>query len=186
MPYFIVLGTIEPRKNHLLLLNLWARLAAALPKPPRLIVIGARGWENEQVVDMLERSQSPARSRRRAQSLGRRGVGAMLGQARALLVPSFIEGFGLPLAEALASGVPVICSDIPAFREVGARRAGLRSTRSICSAGGMRLWIIPGPDSRLRAAQLQRMAHWQPPRWSDHFDIVEKRWTRSRVHPAFP
>ena len=43
VPYFVVLGTIEPRKNHLLLLNLWSRLATTMETPPRLLVIGARG-----------------------------------------------------------------------------------------------------------------------------------------------
>ena len=55
-PYFVALGTIEPRKNHLLLLNLWRQIAAAMgPAAPRLVVVGRRGWENENVLDMLER-----------------------------------------------------------------------------------------------------------------------------------
>ena len=56
-PYFIMIGTIEPRKNHLLILNLWRELRAELgANAPRLVLIGARGWENENIVDMLERS----------------------------------------------------------------------------------------------------------------------------------
>ena len=55
-PYFIICGTIEPRKNHLLLLNLWRELARSFgPATPKLIVAGARGWENENIIDMLER-----------------------------------------------------------------------------------------------------------------------------------
>jgi glycosyltransferase involved in cell wall biosynthesis len=56
-PYFVCIGTIEPRKNHLLLLHLWRHLAETMPAEsvPRLVIIGRRGWENEQVVDMLER-----------------------------------------------------------------------------------------------------------------------------------
>src|SRR5262249_11541030 len=47
-PYFVVVGTIEPRKNHLLLLNVWREMARRMAAPPRLVVVGARGWENEQ------------------------------------------------------------------------------------------------------------------------------------------
>jgi glycosyltransferase involved in cell wall biosynthesis len=173
VPYFIVLGTIEPRKNHMLLLNLWGRLATTMPEPPRLLVIGARGWENEQVVDILERSRRLHGLVEEHNRLDDSGVGALLTQARAVLVPSFVEGFGLPLAEALASGVPVICSDIPEFREIG------RDTPDYLDPLDLMAWRdqvvdYSRADSRRRAAQLQRLAHWQPPSWPDHFEIVER------------
>src|SRR3972149_3270956 len=58
-PYFVVLGTIEPRKNHLLLLHLWREFSLAMGNnTPRLVVIGQRGWECEQVVDLLERCEA--------------------------------------------------------------------------------------------------------------------------------
>jgi glycosyltransferase involved in cell wall biosynthesis len=173
VPYFVVLGTIEPKKNHLLLLNLWSRLATSMATPPRLLVIGARGWENEQVVDMLERSHRLRGLVEEHNHLDDVAVGSLLCRARALLVPSFVEGFGLPLAEALASGVPVICSDISAFREVG------RDVPDYLDPLDLFAWrdaIVDysRPDSARRAAQMQRLAHWQPPRWSDHFEIVER------------
>jgi len=186
VPYFIVLGTIEPRKNHMLLLNLWGRLATTMAKPPRLLVIGSRGWENEQVVDMLERSQRLHGLVEEHNRLDDLGVGALLTQARAVLVPSFVEGFGLPLAEALASGVPVICSDIPEFREIG------RDVPDYLDPLDLMAWrdqVIDysRPDSTRRAAQMQRLAHWQPPSWPDHFEIVERTLDQvassSRVSP---
>jgi glycosyltransferase involved in cell wall biosynthesis len=172
-PYFVVLGTIEPRKNHLLLLNLWTRLAAATPAPPRLLVIGARGWENEQVVDMLERSRRLRGLVEEHNGLSDAEVGAFVHHARALLLPSFAEGFGLPLAEALASGVPAICSDIPVFREVG------RDTPDYLDPLDLSAWqdaVLDycRPDSPRRTAQLQRLAQWRAPRWADHFTAVEQ------------
>jgi len=173
VPYFIVLGTIEPKKNHLLLLNLWGRLAATQPRPPRLLVIGARGWENEQVVDMLERSHRLHGLVEEHNHVDDMGVGSLLGEARAVLVPSFVEGFGLPLAEALASEVPVICSDIAAFREVGGDVPDYVDPLDLL---GWRDAIVDysDPDSPRRTAQLRRLAHWQAPRWPDHFRIVER------------
>ena len=172
-PYFVVLGTIEPRKNHLLLLNLWARLGATLPQPPRLVVIGVRGWENEQVVDMLERSNRLRGLVAEYTWLTDTEVGAWLHGARALLLPSFAEGFGLPLVEALASGVPVICSDIHVFREVGGNVPEYLDPLSLHTWSEMVLDYAQ-PDSTRRAAQLERLAHWRVPTWASHFAAVER------------
>jgi glycosyltransferase involved in cell wall biosynthesis len=172
VPYFIVLGTIEPKKNHLLLLNLWGRMATTMARPPRLHVIGTRGWENEQVVDMLERSRRLHGLVHEHNRLNDAGVAALLANARAVLVPSFVEGFGLPLAEALASGVPVICSDIPASREVG------RDVPEYVDPLDLPAWedqIIDysSAHSARRAAQLERLSKWQTPTWAEHFGIVQ-------------
>ncbi len=119
-PYFVCVGTIEGRKNHLLLLTLWRRLverhgAAA----PRLVLIGRRGWENENVVDLIERCPALQGVLDEHNCLPDDRMTALVAGARALLLPSFAEGYGLPLVEAMALGVPVICSDLPVFREVG-------------------------------------------------------------------
>ena len=116
--YFLVCGTIEPRKNHLLLLNLWRELAKEAGAP-RLVVVGKRGWLNENVVDQMARSPSLRSLVIEAGGLTTPGLRRLMAGARALLAPSLGEGFGLPVAEALIAGVPVIASDIEAFREVG-------------------------------------------------------------------
>ena len=121
--YFVACGTIEPRKNHLLLLNVWRELVrrdgAAAPK---LLLIGERGRENENVVDLLERCRGVASHVIEVSGLSTPGLNALLQGACALLAPSFAEGCGLPVVEALAAGVPVIASDIPSFREIGGER----------------------------------------------------------------
>ena len=172
-PYFVILGTIEPRKNHLLLLNLWARLASTVAAPPRLLVIGHRGWENEQVVDMLERSRRLRGLVKELNGLSDAQVGSLLCGAQALLLPSFAEGFGLPLAEALASGIPAICSDIPVFRELG--RDAPEYLDPLC----MQSWLdavidYSSVDSGRRAAQLKRLEAWRAPAWREHFSTVEE------------
>jgi glycosyltransferase involved in cell wall biosynthesis len=125
-PYFVVVGTIEPRKNHLLLLNVWRRLVALRARPPKLVVVGSRGWENEQALDMFERCASLRDSVRETGQLSSAGLRRLIANSRALLIPSFAEGFGLPIIEALSLGVPVVASDIPVFHEVAQERAVFR------------------------------------------------------------
>lgn len=118
-PYFVVVGTIEPRKNLLFLLSVWRSLARARgPATPRLVVVGRRGWENEMVLDVLERSVGLASHVIEVTGLADDGLASLLRGAAALLAPSEVEGFGLPVAEALACGTPVVASDIDAHREV--------------------------------------------------------------------
>lgn len=116
--YFVVCGTIEPRKNHLTLLNAWRALAFD-PTPPKLVIVGKRGWLNDAVIAALEQNVSLRAHVIEAGGLSTPGLRRLLAGARALLMPSFAEGFGLPVAEALAAGTPVVASDIEAFRELG-------------------------------------------------------------------
>ncbi|WP_246444472.1 glycosyltransferase family 4 protein [Sphingomonas sediminicola] len=118
-PTFVMLGTIEARKNHLLLLQVWTRLARQMGSDsPRLLVIGQRGWESEQAIDLLERGAF-GDSLVEIAGCGDAELASHLASARALLFPSLAEGFGMPLIEALSAGVPVIASDLAVFREIG-------------------------------------------------------------------
>ena len=117
-PFFAIIGTIEPRKNHLLLLNLWRQLAWEGIEMPRLCIIGKRGWENENILDMLDRCEAIQESVQEFGTLDDHEVQSLIQCSRALLFPSFIEGLGLPLLEAAALDVPCITSDIPVFREI--------------------------------------------------------------------
>ena len=118
-PYFVTVGTIEPRKNHLLLLHLWRHLAnSGLETVPHLHIVGRRGWENENVVDLLERSPAIQRHVTEHNELDDRNLFHLMKGATAVLFPSFAEGLGLPLVEAVSLGVPVIASDLPVFREL--------------------------------------------------------------------
>lgn len=172
-PYFVILGTIEPRKNHLLLLNLWRHFASRMgASAPRLLIVGRRGWENENIVDMLDRCAALRPTVQELGPLPDRRVAELLKGARALLFPSFVEGYGLPLAEALSLGVPAICSDLPALREVGGE---VPEYLDPLDGAAWRATILDyaRPGSPARRAQLQRLAGWRAPRWEDHFRRVE-------------
>lgn len=173
-PFFLCLGTIEPRKNHLLLLHLWRQMATSLPAEavPRLVVVGRRGWENEQIVDLLDRCEGLRPHLAEINRCPDHQLAALLRGARALVMPSFAEGYGMPIAEALGVGTPVIASDLPAHREVGGAAPdyldpldgpGWRNT-VLDHAGG-------GP---LHTGQMARLAEWRAPGWGAHMATARK------------
>ena len=118
-PYMVIAGTIEPRKNHALLLEVWRRLG---PEAPKLIVAGRRGWANEAVIAALD---AGAPNVMEAPGLSSGALARLVKGAAAVLSPSLDEGFGLPVAEALSAGTPVIAADTPVYRELWGGRARL-------------------------------------------------------------
>ena len=118
-PYFVCVGTIEGRKNHLMLLNVWRRLVAAEGgDAPVLVIIGKRGWQAEETIAILDRLGELSGSVIELSGCEDRDLAGWIAGARALLMPSFAEGFGLPVIEAMDLGTPVLASDLPVFREI--------------------------------------------------------------------
>lgn len=171
--YFVCVGTIEPRKNHLLLLNLWRALIAerGADRTPALVIVGRRGWENENIVDMLDRCSGLGGRVREFGRMPDAALRALLRDARALLMPSFAEGFGLPVAEALAMGVPVLASDIAAHREAGGDAPDYLDPLD-GAAWRAAILAYAEPRHRRRTAQLARIAAWTPANWDAHIDVV--------------
>ena len=172
-PYFVVLGTIEPRKNHSLLLHLWRQLVSEMgDAAPQLVVIGQRGWECEQVVDLLDRCAALQGHVTELPRCDDRELATWLAHAQALLFPSFIEGFGMPLVEALMLGVPVVASDLPVFREVA---GDIPRYLNPLDGPGWRQSVLEFMQTASVARQVQigRMASYAPPTWEQHFEIVE-------------
>jgi glycosyltransferase involved in cell wall biosynthesis len=171
-PYFVAIGTIEPRKNHALLLNVWRRLASRRGVVPKLVVIGRRGWDNELVIGMLERCGSIRDHVMEVAGMSNAGVKQLLINSRGLLMPSYAEGYGLPLVEALSSCVPVIASDIPEFHEVTQDRAIFRD----CIDGlgwSEAIEALSDLDSDLSTHAREQARAFRPPKWSEYFAAVE-------------
>ncbi len=120
--YALFVGTLEPRKNLELLLELWPRLRRDRHDWPALVVCGGWGWKTESMRDRVNLAQREGW----LHPLGYVGDAPLLALyrgARFLVFPSLYEGFGLPLLEAMAVGCPVVCSDLPVFREVAGAAA---------------------------------------------------------------
>jgi glycosyltransferase involved in cell wall biosynthesis len=166
-PYFVCVGTIEPRKNVTLLLTLWRRLAERMgDATPPLVLAGQRGWETEAIVDHLERSPPVRRFVHEINGLGDADLAKLIAGATALLSPSFMEGFNLPIAEALSMGVPVIASDIPVHRELAP------GARLIDPLNGV-AWLEAIEAAAVQHSQREiRAALRAPFGWPEHFAIV--------------
>lgn len=166
-PYFVVCSTIEARKNHLLLLQIWRDLARRLTaaEMPALVIVGRRGWESEAAADLLERCEAIRPHVIEAPNLPTRTLASLMAGAQALLMPSFSEGFGIPVAEAMGIGAPIIASDLPSHREITRGAAILLDP---LDGAGWRHAIL--------AAASQPLAPRRPgaaPTWSAHFETVE-------------
>ncbi len=134
-PYLLMVGTLNPRKNHAAAMRALARLKA-LGFPHRLLIVGGEGWlfgPVQKVVDELAlggdvifTGHVPAAD-----------LPALYAGADCLLLPSLYEGFGFPVLEAMACGTPVVCSNVSSLPEV---------------AGDAALTVAPTDDAALAAA----------------------------------
>jgi len=158
-PYFVAVGTIEPRKNIGFLLDLWGEMG---PDAPQLYLCGSRGWGCE---DVFRRLDSGVPKVTELSGLSDGALSALISCARALLFPSLAEGFGLPPVESLALGTPVIANDLPSLREVLANRVVYVDVANPYS------WI-----ERIQAIEhlppISDSRAFEPPGWDAHFKIV--------------
>lgn len=115
--YALYVGTIEPRKNLLTLLDAYSRLPLAVRRRWPLIFAGYYGWGSEEVHRRIDKAHAEGW----AKYLGftpAEHLPILYAGARLFTFPSFYEGFGLPVLEAMASGVPVVCSNSASLPEV--------------------------------------------------------------------
>lgn len=177
-PYFVCLGTIEPRKNHALLLKLWRRLVERHGQSaPRLVMVGRRGWDNAELFKLLDRCGPLLNAVIELADLSDAPLARLVAGASALLAPSFVEGYGMPVGEALAVGTPVIASDITAHREI------VGCTATLLDPLDGRDWLAAIEHHAARHG-VRRTSHgrcvsrWS---WADHFRGLERLMQADRI-----
>jgi len=119
---YIVVSTIEPRKNHALIVDAFDQLWG-LGHDVSLVVIGRPGWKTEALLKRISQHQEYGNRLHHYADLADSELVWCYRNARALVFASHIEGFGLPLIEAMHHGLPVLASDIPIHHEVAGDRA---------------------------------------------------------------
>ncbi|WP_424374809.1 glycosyltransferase family 4 protein [Methylocystis silviterrae] len=117
-PYFVSVGTLEPRKGYPIALEaferLWLRGVDA-----RYVIIGRAGWQSDALAHRIKQHQEFGRRLLWLENASDADLRHCYTHACALVYPSMIEGFGIPLVEAGRYGLPVIASDLPVFHETG-------------------------------------------------------------------
>lgn len=161
-PYFVCIGTIEPRKNHAFLLDIWAEMG---PDAPGLILAGGRGWNNDAVFARLD-ALPPDGPVHEVSGLSDGALAALVAQSCGVVFATHAEGFGLPATEAAARGVPVIVNDLPVMREI------LGDIPIYACVSDRYLWInkirelaSSGPDAR-------KQQPYFPTTWDTYFKTV--------------
>jgi glycosyltransferase involved in cell wall biosynthesis len=161
-PYFVAVGTIEPRKNHALLLDIWEKLG---PDAPQLHVCGQRGWNNDAVFERLDSLPSGSQVFERS-NLDDFDLAALVKGSQGLLFPSFAEGFGLPPVEAAALGVPILCNDLKVLREI------LDDIPVYANVSDSYLWITKFKKLAAADLNMRKTGQYTPTSWTDHFKVV--------------
>jgi len=171
-PYFLMIGTIEPRKNHDLIFHIWRSLAECTDFRARLVLVGKQGWENEQTMRELKLTPELQGRVLRVSGLSPAHLKELIGGALAVLMPSFAEGYGLPIVEALSLQTPVICSDIPVFREVSQGKARFRQ---LTDGLGWRedILAVARADPNLRLQLVSQAKEFVAPTWRGYFRKID-------------
>lgn len=158
--YLIHLGTLEPRKNVLRLLEAYTRARAGRPDFPQLLLVGKAGWKSAPILDALREHGAAAAGEHvlHAGYVPRADAVALLRGARACLYPSLYEGFGLPVLEAMAARTPVITSNVSSMPEVAGDTALLVNPIDTDEIAGALLALLDNPAAtaaRVESAYLR-------------------------------
>ncbi|CAI2401172.1 D-inositol-3-phosphate glycosyltransferase [Serratia ficaria] len=116
-PSFIMVGTMEPRKGHVQVLDAFERLWAK-GEDINLFIVGKQGWNVDALCERMRNHPQKDKHLFWLHDISDEFLGKLYQQAKALIFASLGEGFGLPLIEAAQKGLPVIIRDIPVFREI--------------------------------------------------------------------
>ncbi len=157
-PYFLFVGTIEPRKNVDTLLAAWDGMSASFRHQNELVIAGMAGWRSEATMRRLFQAEHDESGIRYLKYVPEADLPGLTAGAKAFVYPSLYEGFGIPVAQAMAAGCPVITSNVSSLPEVAGDAALLIDPRSVSELRSAMAAIDESSDFRtcLAAASITR------------------------------
>ncbi len=163
-PYFLAVGTVEPRKNFLGLIKAYHLLQQRQKDVPDLVIAGRLGWMYDETLAMPEKL-GVAEKVKFLQYVSEDTLSALYRDAVALVYPSLYEGFGLPVIEAMSEGIPVVTSRQGALAEVGGDAVWAVDPYDIDSIASQMALVLEGGDTvqqRVHTAQTwARQLTWE-------------------------
>lgn len=146
-PYIFTVSTLQPRKNHQMLISAYAKVADKMPHD--LVIAGGKGWLYEKMgIEVKDLGLA-----HRVRFIGfadDEDLPALYSDATCFVFPSLYEGFGLPVLEAMACGTPVVTSDASSLPEVGGNAALQLSPTDVEGWAGAMLSLAKNDDLRTR------------------------------------
>jgi alpha-1,3-rhamnosyl/mannosyltransferase len=157
-PYFLFAGTIEPRKNIDTLLTAWMQLPSSFRQEASLAILGMPGWKSAETLRRLTQLTREPSGVRYLGYVPESLVPGLTAGAQALIYPSYHEGFGIPVAQAMAAGCPVITSNVSSLPEITGGAALLIDPHSPAEIGSaiQRVRESTELSQRLSSAGLER------------------------------
>lgn len=185
--YALYVSTIERRKNHQLLYNLYAELAdhPEFSKLPDLCFVGMQGWRVENLMDDILLNERVSPKIKILTNVTDAELATLYHHAQFCLFPSFVEGWGMPVAEALAMGKVVIASDAAALQEASGGAARHLSPYDGRAWRDEFLRMALDADWRHTCEQAVK-ASYRPPSWDDGARIVLDLVAKTAAAPATP
>jgi alpha-1,2-rhamnosyltransferase len=159
---FLCVGTIESRKNHKYLLDTFDLVWQKCPDVS-LCIIGKIGWLSDQVINRIKKHSLFQKNLFMFNNISDTELEYYYRHSKALIFPSFVEGFGLPIVEALHYGLPVLASDIPVHREAGGDFCTYFDTKDPLSLAE----IIAGIENSGKMPPVRANKEYIPVTWED-------------------
>lgn len=180
-PYLLSVGTVQPRKNYQMLIQAFTPIAAKFPH--NLYIAGGKGWLYDEMMAEVEK-QGLVERVRFIGFVADADLPTLYSAAALYLFPSIYEGFGLPMLEAMACGLPVIASDVSSLPEVGGETAVLlpphdptRWTREIDA-----LLRDSARQKKMRAAGYQQVQKFTWQKSATHLLAIYEQLLSHHVH----
>lgn len=145
-PTILMVGTIEPRKNHLAVLAAMPLILEQVPDA-ELVIIGRAGWRSDDIVASIRSAEAAGWACWRAAATDA-DLARAYTEAAVFLYPSWYEGFGLPVLEAMSHGLPVVAADIPVLREAAGDAARYADPTDAAAIADQTIALLHNADTR--------------------------------------
>lgn len=165
----MMVSTIEPRKNHTVLLDAFDAGLSAMGY--KLVFVGRAGWKAETIIQRIQGHPENGRSLFWLQGLNDDTLHYLYRKAIFVLFPSYIEGFGLATVEAMSHGTPLILSDVPVLRETGRELADYFPPDDPQALVDIIRGYERDPEAYVRKKEL--LAGYEPPTWGACVETIK-------------